>query len=74
LGWDIAVGMETCYRLDSPQIESQSGVKYSTPVQTGLGAHPASNKRGTGSFSWGYSGWGVALTTHLHLAPRLKKE
>jgi hypothetical protein len=29
---------------------------------------------GTGSLSGVYSGWGVAFTTHLHVAPRLKKE
>jgi len=29
---------------------------------------------GTGFLSQGYSGSGVAFTTHLHLEPRLKKE
>jgi hypothetical protein len=29
---------------------------------------------GTVSLYRGYSGWGVALNTHLHLVPRLKKE
>jgi hypothetical protein len=40
------------------------GAKFSTPVQTCPGAHPASYIMGTGSLSWGYSGRGVALTTH----------
>ena len=48
--------------------------RFSAPVQTGPGAHPASCRIGTGSLSRGLSGQGVALTTHSHLAPRLKKE
>ena len=43
-------------------------------VQTGPGAHPASSTMGIESLSHEQSGRGVALTTHLHLAPRLKKE
>ena len=48
--------------------------RFSASVQTGPGTHLASYTEGTGSVSRGYSGRGVALTTHLHLAPRLKKE
>ena len=48
--------------------------RFSASVQTGPGTHLASSTEGTGSVSRGYSGRGVALTTHLHLAPRLKKE
>ena len=48
------------------------GSRYSALVQTGPGAHPASYTMGTGSFP-GERGRGVS-TTHLHLAPRLKKE
>ena len=47
--------------------------RYSAPVQTGPGAHPASYTIGTGSLSRGWSGQGVT-NTHPHLAPRLKKE
>ena len=46
---------------------------FSAPVQTDPGAQPASYTMGTVSFP-GESGRGVALTTHSHLAPRLKKE
>jgi hypothetical protein len=35
-------------------------------VQNGFGAHPASYSMGT----WGQSGRGVKLTTHLYLVPR----
>ena len=46
-----------------------AGARFSAPVQTGPGAHPASYAMGTGSRSRGLSGWrgGVALTTHPHL-------
>ena len=49
------------------------GARFSSPVQTGPGADPASYTRGTESFR-GISGRGVVLTTHPHLALRLKKE
>jgi len=39
-------------------------------VQTGSGAHPDSYPMGIrGSFHGG-KGWGMKLTTHLHLVPR----
>jgi hypothetical protein len=38
------------YGLDGPGIESRRGAKFSVPVQTGHGAHPASCTIGTGSF------------------------
>jgi hypothetical protein len=49
------------------------GARFSAPVQTGPGAYPASYTMGTGSFP-GVKRPGVALNTHPHLAPRLKKE
>jgi hypothetical protein len=50
LGARIVVGIATRYGLDSPGIESQWGVGFSAPVQTGPGDHPASYTIGTGSF------------------------
>ena len=47
---DISVGIATCYGLDGPGIESQWGARFSAPVQTGSGSHPASYTMGTGSF------------------------
>jgi hypothetical protein len=44
------VGIETSYGLDGPGIESRWGARFSAPVQTGPGAHPASCKMRTGSF------------------------
>jgi hypothetical protein len=63
--WDNVVCIATCYCLDGPGIESWR--KWDVP-------HPASYITGTRSFSWGYSGRSMALTTHPHLAPKLKKE
>jgi hypothetical protein len=49
------------------------GAKFSGSVQIGPGAYPAPYTMGTGSFP-GESDRGVAMTTHPHLAPRLRKE
>ena len=43
-------------------------------LQTGSEVNPAYYKIGTSSFSRGYIGRDVALTTHPRLTPRLKKE
>ena len=48
--WPV-VGIATCYGLDGPGIESRWGAKFSAPIYTGLGAHPASCTMGTGSFA-----------------------
>jgi len=37
-----SVGIATRYELDGPGIESRWGPRFSAPVQTGRGAHPAS--------------------------------
>ena len=47
---DSSVGIATRYELDGPGIESRCGARFSTPVQTGPGAHPASCTMDTGSF------------------------
>ena len=47
--------------------------RFSAPLQTDPGAHPASNAMVTWSFSRGLSDRSVALTIP-YLAPRLKKE
>ena len=62
-----SVGIATHYVLDGPGIESRCRARFFAPVQTGSEAQPASYTMGTESR-------GVALTTHPHLAPRLKKE
>ena len=42
-------GIATDYGLDGPG-SNPSGARFSAPVQSGLGADPASCKIGTGSF------------------------
>ena len=64
------VGIATGYGLDGPGIESRWGARFSTPVQTGPGAHPASCAMGTGSFPGIKSGRGVTLTPHPLLVLR----
>ena len=64
-----SVGIATGYGLDGPGIESQWGARFSAPVQTGPGVHPASCTMGTGSFPEVKSGQGVTLTPHPLLVP-----
>ena len=48
---DSSVGIVASYGLAGPGIENRwRGAKFSLPVQTGPGAHPASYTMGTGSF------------------------
>jgi len=49
VGRDSSVGTATRYGLKGPGIESRWGARFSTPVQTGPGAHPASRTTDTGS-------------------------
>jgi hypothetical protein len=46
--------------------------RFSVPVQTGPGTHPASCTIGTGSFPGVEGGRGVTLTPHPLLLPRSK--
>jgi hypothetical protein len=68
----VAQCIATGYGLDGPGIESRWGSRFSAPVQTGPGAHPASCTTGTGSFPGVESGRGVTLTPHPLLVPRSK--
>jgi len=49
------------------------GARFSAPVQTGPGAHPASCPMDTGSFPGVKSGRGVTLTPHPLLVPWSRK-
>jgi hypothetical protein len=62
-------GIATRYGLDSQGIESQWGARFSTPIQTGPEAHPASYTMGTGSLSLG-----CGADHPPHLVWRLKNE
>ena len=47
---DSSDGIATRYGQEGPGIESPWGARFSAPVHTGPGAHPASYTIGTGSF------------------------
>ena len=42
MGWDSSVGIATHYGLDGPGGQIPVGARFSQPVQTSHGAHPAS--------------------------------
>jgi hypothetical protein len=73
MGPDSAVGIAIRYGLYGLGIESRWGARFSTLVQNGPGAHPASNKIGTRSFpEVKRPERGVDHPSHI--APRLKKK
>ena len=53
LGSDSSVSIATRYEPDGAGIESQWGMRFYAPVQTGPGAHPASYTMGTGDIPGG---------------------
>ena len=61
------------YGLDDPGIESRWGARFSSPVQTGPGAHPAPCTMGTASFPGVKSVRAVMLTLHPLLVPWSRK-
>jgi hypothetical protein len=53
VSWDSVVGIATRYGLDGSGIESRWRARFSAPVHTGPGAHPASYTMGKGLFTGG---------------------
>ena len=47
---DSSIGVATGYGLNGPGSNPCGGARFSAPVHTGPGAHPASCTMGTGSF------------------------
>ena len=70
---DSSDGIATRYGMGGPGVESRLGARYSAPVRTDPGAHPASYTMGTGSFP-GVKRPGREVDHPPHLSPRLKKE
>ena len=68
-GSSVSIAIE--YGLDGPG-SNPDGDGIFPPAQTGPGAHTASCKMGTGSFSGVKCGRGVLLTTHPLLVPRCR--
>jgi len=73
VGCDSSVGMATGYGLNGPGIESWWGARFSSPVQTDPGVHPAPSTMGTGCFPGVKSGRVVTLTPHPLLVPWSRK-
>jgi len=73
VGRDTVVSIAARYGLDGPGIESQWEARYSAPVQTCPGAHPAYYTMGTVSFP-GVKELARGVEHPPHLSPRLKKE
>jgi len=63
-----------CVKLNESGDRIPVEARFSAPVQTGPGAHPASCTRGTRSFPGVKSGRGVTLTPHPFLVPLVMKE
>jgi hypothetical protein len=73
VGRDSSVGIATRYGLDGPGIGSRWGRDFPHLSRKALGPNQPPIQW-IPDFSRGWSGRGVELTTHPHLAPRLKKE
>jgi hypothetical protein len=69
------VGTATGYGMDGPGSNPAGGggARFSAPVQTGPGAHPALCTMGTGPFPGVKSGQGMTLTPHSLLVPWSRK-
>ena len=70
---DSSAGIATRYGQDGPEIESRWGRGFPHPSRPALGPTQPPIQLVPG-LSRGKSAGGVALITHPHLAPGLKKE
>jgi hypothetical protein len=73
MGRDSSVGIATRYGLDGPGIESRWGRDFPHPPRPAPGPTQPP-KRWVPGVSRGKAARRVALFTHTHLAPRLRKE
>ena len=74
VGRDSSVGIATHYGLDGPGIKSRFAARFSAPVQSSPGAHPASSTMSTGSFPGVKKDQGMMLTPQPLLVPLVMKE
>jgi len=69
----VAQSVWRLVRARRSKVRIPVGTRFSSTVQTGPGAHPASCTMGTGSLPGVKSGRGVARTPHLVLVPWSRK-
>ena len=72
-GLGRSVGIATELRDGRSGDQIQVGARFSSPFQTGPGAHPALCTMGTGPFPGVKSGQGMTLTPHSLLVPWSRK-
>jgi len=73
MSWDSVVSIVYSLQAEQSMDSIPLGLRFTVPVQTGPGAHPASCTMGTGSLpevKW----WGHGVGHPPHLAPSLKEE
>ena len=68
-----SVSITTALRTGRSGERIPAGKRFSAPIQTGRGAHPASCTMGIGSFPGVKCGRGVLLTPHPLLVPWSRK-
>ena len=68
-GRGSVVGIATGHGAGRSGVRIPVAARFSAPVQTGSGAHPATCTMGTGSFPGIKSGRGVTLNPHPLLVP-----
>jgi hypothetical protein len=74
-GRDSSVGTASRYRAGKSADRIPVRARFSTPVQTGPGTHPASCAMGTGSLPrGGVKRLGSGVNHQPHIAPKLKQE
>ena len=73
-GLDNSVGVATRYGLDGPRDRILARARFSQPSRPTLGPTQPSVQWAPGLFPGAKGGWSVALTSHPHVAIRLKKE
>ena len=71
---DSSVGTAIRHAPDGPGIESRRGLDFPHHFRSALGPTQPPVQRVPRLLPGSKGDWGVALTTHPHLAPRLNKE
>jgi hypothetical protein len=74
LGSGNTVCIATSYGLDGSEIESRWGRGFLHPSSPALGSNQPPNHWVLGLFTGDNTAWGMVLTTHPNITPKLKKK